>query len=223
MNLLSPTLIPQFTSHFSSLQETAVYSYIQNAFCSIHGQPHKPGTRPTELFYRAVRLKVVFALGALLLPITANSITGVCSIDIQVEISLPLRVKGSTFSTNWLHFSLITNSVTDRGTRKQSIYWRPVNTWSTLRMAKSVLTFFGGQSLESTLQKPVCSLSLALLQEEGGVFQPHRFLLTETLQHCVVQFFCLLEGQSCIRSHRFIIKPCSFKTLTRGPGISKHL
>lgn len=38
---------------------------------------------------------------------------------------------------------------------------------------EGVLTFFSGQSLESTLQKPVCSLSLALLQEERGVFQPH--------------------------------------------------
>ena len=156
------------------------------------------------------------------MPITANSTAEGFSTDTQVETSPPLRVKGSTFSTNWLHFSRITNTVTGRDVREQSIYWRPINTWSTLRMGKRVLTFFGGQSLESTLQKPVCSLSLALLQEERGVFQPHRFLLTETLQHCVVQFFCLLEGQSWVRSHRFIIKPCSFKTLSLGQGISKH-
>lgn len=162
-------------------------------------------------------------MGGLLLPITANSITGGFRIDTQVEISPPLRVKGSMFSTNWLHFSLITNIVTGRDIREQSFYWRPVNTWSTLSMGKRVLTFFGRQSLESTLQKPVCSLGLALLQKERGIFQPHRFLLTETLQHCVVQFFCLLKGQSWVRSHRFKIKPSSFKTLTLGPGISKHL
>lgn len=180
-------------------------------------------TNPAELFQRAVRLKVVFALGALLFPITANSVTGGFNIDIQVEVSPSLRLKGSIFSTNWLHFSLITNIVTGRGIREPSVYWRPVNTWSILKIGKRVLTFFGGQSLESTLQKPVCSLSLALLQEERGVFQPHRFLLTETLQHCLVQFFCLLEGQGWVRSSQFIIKPCSFKTLTLGPGISKHL
>lgn len=72
-----------------------------------------------------------------------------------------------------------------------------------------MLTFFGGQSLESTLQKPVRSLSLALLQEERGIFQPHWFFLTEAPQHCVVQFFCLLEWQSWVRSHRLITKPCS--------------
>lgn len=173
-------------------------------------------------FSRAARLQVSFALGALLLPITASFITGGFSIDIQAESSPPLTVKGSMFSTNCLHFSLTSNVVTGRAIREQPICQRPVNTWSTLQIRR-VLTFFGGQSLESTLQKPVCSLSLALLQEERGVFQPHRFLLTETLQHCVVQFFCLLGGQSWVRSHRFIIKPCSFKTLTLGPDISKHL
>lgn len=88
---------------------------------------------------------------------------------------------------------------------------------STLRLGQRELTFFGGQSLESTLQKPVCSLSLALLQEERGVFQPHGFLLTETLQHCVVQFFCLLEGQkNWVRPHRFIKSLVALRLLFLG-------
>lgn len=55
-----------------------------------------------------------------------------------------------------------------------------------------VLTFFDWQPLEGTFQEPVCGLGLASFQEEGGVLQPHRFLLTEALQHRVVQVFGLL-------------------------------
>lgn len=131
------------------------------------------------------------------------------TIVIQAEISPPLTVKESRFNTIWLQFSLIIITATCRHMQKAAHLLETYKCISPSDDWQQVLTFFGGQSLESTLQKPVCSFSLALLQEERGILQPHWFFLTETPQHCVIQFFCLLEWQSWVRSHRFITKPCS--------------
>lgn len=55
------------------------------------------------------------------------------------------------------------------------------------------LTFFRGQTLQRPLQESTGSVTLTLLQQEGAVTQPHRFILTETLHHHLIQALCLLD------------------------------
>lgn len=54
------------------------------------------------------------------------------------------------------------------------------------------LTFFGGQTLQRPLQENTGSVTLALLQQEGAVAQPHHLILTETLHHHLIQALCFL-------------------------------